>query len=134
MRSIHFSDSFKGESLSSQEKLMKSKLSILSSQRLKELQELKNSSTSNDYGKELSSIDETTIYHKGGRNQYKRTLLETTEVLSSSNHKFLKIWELYEPTESSQYQWKYGRQGIRIPIKDAKKWIKRLYQHYFEKD
>ncbi len=107
---------------------MKSKLSILSSQRLKELN---NSNSSNKYGNELDTIDETTIYHNGGRNRNKRTLLETTEVHSSTNHKFLKIWELYEPTESSQYQWEYGKQGIFIPIKDAKKWIKRLYEHYY---
>ena len=108
---------------------MKNKIVDISTQRLKELNKTK--STTPKFGKELPIIDEVKIYNRGGRNHNKRTLLETREVLSSSNHKFLKVWELYEPNELSHVQWEYGRQGMIIPIKDAKKWIKRLYQHYF---
>jgi len=108
---------------------MKKNIVDISSERLKELK--RNDEPHQTYGKELPIIDEVSIYHSSGRNQYKKTLIETREVLSSSNHKFLKIWELYQPTESSQWEYEYGRQGMIIPIKDAKKWIKRMYQHYF---
>tara|TARA_B100000287_G_scaffold310977_1_gene294232 strand:- start:11 stop:376 length:366 start_codon:yes stop_codon:yes gene_type:complete len=111
---------------------MKNKIVIKSSERLKELQTKKEPHET--YGKELPIIDEVSIYHTSGKNKYKKTLIETREVLSSSNHKFLKIWELYQPTESSQFQYEYGRQGMIIPIKEGKKLIKRLYKHYFEKD
>ena len=107
---------------------MKKNIVDISSERLKELK--RNDEPHQTYGKELPIIDEVSIYHSSGRNQYKKTLIETREVLSSSNHKFLKVWELYQPTESSQWEYEYGRQGMIIPIKDAKKWIKRMYQHY----
>ena len=111
---------------------MKNKIVSISSERLKELKSKREPHET--YGKELPIIDEVSIYHTSGRNQYKKTLIETREVLSSSNHKFLKIWELYQPNNPSQVEYEYGRQGMIIPIKDAKKLIKRLYKHYFEKD
>jgi intein/homing endonuclease len=109
---------------------MKSNLVDVSSQRLLELKQ--NESFEKKLGTELPIIDEVKIEHRGGRNRYKRTLLESREVVTTTNHKFLKVWELYEPTEVSDVQWEYGKRGLLIPIKDAKKWIKRMYQHYFE--
>ena len=106
---------------------MKKKIEVIATQELKELNDSK--STYQSYGKELPIIDEVKI---DNRSQYKRTLLETREVLSTSNHKFLKVWEFYEPTEPSSVQWEYSKRGLFIPIKDAKKWIKRMYQHYFD--
>ena len=111
---------------------MKKDIEVIASEKIKELR-TNDRFTPNYFPKEHLQVDEVVIYNNGGRNQFKKTLLETTEVLSTTNHKFLKIWEFYEPTESSTHQWEYGKRGIFIPIKDAKKWIKRLYEHYYNK-
>jgi len=111
---------------------MKKDIEVIASEKIKELR-TKDRFTPKYFPKEHLQVDEVVIYNNGGRNQFKKTLLETTEVLSTTNHKFLKIWEFYEPTEPSSTQWEYGKRGMFIPIKDAKKWIKRLYEHYYKK-
>jgi len=104
----------------------KSNIVSLSSQRLKELQEL-------DHWTPPPTeppIDEMIVTHKS-KSADKRTMIETSEYKNSNGYKFLKVWELYEPNYSNDSQWEYSKKGVSIPITDAKRWIKRLYQHYY---
>ena len=82
-------------------------------------------------GKESPPIDEMIIIHRSNRYNNKRTLIETCELKNESGYKFLKIWELYEPKEPSSVQWIHSKKGLLIPITDAKRWIKRLYEYYY---
>tara|TARA_Y100000031_G_C8189563_1_gene370711 strand:+ start:514 stop:879 length:366 start_codon:yes stop_codon:yes gene_type:complete len=82
-------------------------------------------------GKESPPIDEMIIIHRSNRYMDRRTMVETCELKNESGYKFLKIWELYEPNEPSDVRFEYSKKGIVIPIKDAKKWIKKLYNHYY---
>jgi len=104
----------------------KSNIVSLSSQRLKELQENNRISSSPT----SPSIDEMVVIKKS-KSRDKRNLIETSEIKNSNGYKFLKVWELYSPDYSNDTQWEYTKNGILIPITDAKKWIKRLYQHYY---
>jgi len=92
------------------------------------LEELKNSNRTNP---STDIIDEMVVIHKS-KYVDKRTMVETSEIKNSNGYKYFKIWELYEPNHESDVQWEYGKKGIVIPIKDAKRLIKRLYQHYFQ--
>ena len=109
---------------------MKKKIELLSSQRLKDFNK-ETKSPIKKLGNESPPFDEMIVYHRSNRYNNKRTLIETCELKNETGYKFLKIWELYEPSEPSGIQWLHGKKGIVIPIKDAKRWIKRLYEYYY---
>ena len=54
-------------------------------------------------------------------------LIEASTNHGSSNHKYLKIWKFYFDNDEG---WKPTKQGIIIPIKDGKSFIKEI-QNYF---
>jgi len=110
---------------------MKKNIELLSSQRLEKFNKETNPPVKRQLGKESPPIDEMVVIHRSNRYLDKRTLIETCELKNETGYKFLKIWELYEPSEPSGIQWLHGKKGIVIPIKDAKRWIKRLYEYYY---
>ena len=110
---------------------MKKKIELFSSQRLKKFNKETNPPVIKKLGKESPPIDEMIVIHRSNRYLNRRTLIETCELKNETGYKFLKIWELYEPSEPSGIQWSYSKKGIVIPIKDAKRWIKRLYEYYY---
>ena len=61
---------------------------------------------------------------KGYTNEY---LIEASTNHGSSNHKYLKLWKFYFDNNEG---WKPTRQGLIIPIKDGKLFIKEI-QEYF---
>ena len=65
---------------------------------------------------------EKTIIEGPYRNEI---LIEVSTNHGRTNHKYLKIWKYYWTDE---YGWKPKKQGITIPIKDAKDLIKELYE------
>ena len=77
-----------------------------------------------------TTIDEMDVIQKT-RYVEKKSLIETSEWKNSSGYKYLKVWELYQPKYASDTEWEYGKKGILIPINEAKRWVKRLYQHYY---
>ena len=60
----------------------------------------------------------------GYTNEY---LIEASTNHGSSNHKYLKLWKFYFDNNEG---WKPTRQGLIIPIKDGKSFIKEI-QEYF---
>jgi len=91
---------------------------------IKRLKELKYENKEKYFRDDDEIILEKTIIEKnyGYTNEY---LIEASTNHNSSNHKFLKIWKYYWTDE---YGWKPKKQGITIPIKDAKDLIKELYE------
>ncbi len=115
---------------------MNKKLLLNASERLKSFKEEKRlqkiiKENTKKLGKESPPIDYMVVYHRQHRYPSKRRLVETCELKNHSGYKFLKIWEYYEPNEVSDLQWKHSKRGIIIPIKDAKRWIKKMYHHYY---
>ena len=112
---------------------MKSNIELYASQRLKEFD--------NEHKKPLVPIKKlgreepiTEIeFIEKNRYRVEKKLIEVSTYKNESNYKFLKIWKLYQPTEPSFNQYEYGKHGVTIPIKDAKKLIKELYNHFYPK-
>ena len=112
---------------------MKSNIELLASQRLKEFD--------NEHKQPLTPIKKlgreepiTEIeFIEKNRYRVEKKLIEVSTYKNESNYKFLKIWKLYQPTEPSFNQYEYGKHGVTIPIKDAKKLIKELYNHFYPK-
>ena len=65
---------------------------------------------------------EKTIIEGPYRNEI---LIEVSTNHGRTNHKYLKIWKYYWTDKDG---WKPKKQGITIPIKDAKDLIKELYE------
>jgi|TARA_B100001964_G_scaffold221430_1_gene265431 hypothetical protein len=76
-------------------------------------------------------ICEKIITHKignpNGRRYKNEYLLEASTTHDSSNHKFLKIWKYFWTDDGG---WNPLKDGIIIPIKDAKSFIKELNEHF----
>jgi len=83
------------------------------------------------FGREENLFD-IEIIEKGRYGNHKR-LIEVSTFKNESNYKFLKLWKLYQPTEPSRNQYEYGKHGITLPIKDAKKLVKELYEIFYPK-
>ena len=90
------------------------------------LKELKDENKEKYFRDDDEIILEKTIIEKnyGYTNEY---LIEVSTNHNSSNHKFLKIWKYYWTDEEG---WKPKKQGIIIPIKDAKPFIKELHEYF----
>ena len=112
---------------------MKSNIELLASQRLKEFDN-KHKQTPIPI-KKLGREEPITEIEFIEKNRYRveKKLIEVSTYKNESNYKFLKIWKLYQPTEPSFNQYEYGKHGVTIPIKDAKKLIKELYNHFYPK-
>lgn len=115
---------------------MKKNISSIASQRLDKFEKEKEKDPfehlidpTKKYGREKTIYEKDTIEtNRYGINRY---LIDVSTTINESNYKFLKIWKLYQPTTPSQYQWEHTKQGITIPIKDAKKMIKDLYHIFY---
>ena len=91
---------------------------------IKRLKELKDENKEKYFREDDEILLEKTIIEKnyGYTNEY---LIEASTNHNSSNHKFLKIWKYYWTDEEG---WKPKKQGIIIPIKDGKSFIKDLHE------
>ena len=100
---------------------MNKKIKGLTTKRLNELKDEKKYFRNED-----EILLEKTIIEKnyGYTNEY---LIEVSTNHNSSNHKFLKIWKYYWTDE---YGWQPLKDGIIIPIKDAKPIIKDLHEYF----
>ena len=90
------------------------------------LNELKDENKEKYFREDDEILLEKIIIEKnyGYTNEY---LIEASTNHGSSNHKYLKIWKFYFDNNEG---WKPTRQGLIIPIKDGKSFIKEI-QEYF---
>ena len=95
------------------------------------LNELKDENKEKYFRDEDEIICEKIITHKignpNGRRYKNEYLLEASTTHDSSNHKFLKIWKYFWTDDGG---WNPLKDGIIIPIKDAKSFIKELNEHF----
>ena len=98
---------------------------------IKRLNELKDENKEKYFRDDDEIICETIITHTigkpNGRKYKNEYLVEASTTHDSSNHKFLKIWKYYWTDEEG---WKPKKQGIIIPIKDGKSFIKDLHEYF----
>jgi hypothetical protein len=98
---------------------------------IKRLKELKDENKEKYFRDDDEIICETIITHTigkpNGRKYKNEYLVEASTTHDSSNHKFLKIWKYFWTDE---YGWQPLKDGIIIPIKDGKSFIKELNEHF----
>ena len=113
---------------------MKTKIESIASQKLKNLKSQNKKPDPLDlpikkFGKETPLFEFSFI--ETNRYGHKKNLIDVCTYTNESNYKYLKLWKLYQPYETSGVEYEYSKQGITIPIKDAKKMIKRLYNIFY---
>ena len=93
---------------------------------IKRLNEMKDENREKYFRNDDEIICEKIVKQKsnGYNNEY---LIEASTNHSSSNHKYLKIWKYYWTDDEG---WKPTKSGLVIPIKDAKSFIKDLYDNF----
>ena len=98
---------------------------------IKRLKELKDENKEKYFRDDDEIICETIITHTigkpNGRKYKNEYLVEASTTHDSSNHKFLKIWKYYWTDEEG---WQPLKDGIIIPIKDGKSFIKDLHEYF----
>jgi hypothetical protein len=98
---------------------------------IKRLKELKDENKEKYFRDDDEIICETIITHTigkpNGRKYKNEYLVEASTTHDSSNHKFLKIWKYFWTDE---YGWQPLKDGIIIPIKDGKSFIKDLHEYF----
>ena len=98
---------------------------------IKRLNELKDENREKYFRDTDEIICETIITHTignpNGRKYKNEYLVEASTTHDSSNHKFLKIWKYFWNDDDG---WKPLKDGIIIPIKEGKSFIKELNEHF----
>ena len=113
---------------------MKTKIKSIASQKLKNLESQNKKPDPLDlpikkFGKETPLFEFDVI--ETNRYGHKKNLIDVDTYTNESNYKYLKLWKLYQPNDVSGVQYEYSKQGITLPIKDAKKMIKHLYNIFY---
>tara|TARA_Y100000031_G_C8012838_1_gene288888 strand:+ start:112 stop:426 length:315 start_codon:yes stop_codon:yes gene_type:complete len=90
----------------------------------KRLNELKDDNREK-YFRDTDEIIYSKTINQKGRGYNNEYLIEACTNHGSSNHKYLKIWKYYFDNNEG---WKPTKQGLIIPIKDGKSFIKELYK------
>ena len=99
---------------------MNEKIRGLATKRLNELNREK-------YFREDDEIICSKTFTQKGNGYMNEYLIEASTNHGSSNHKYLKLWKFYFDNNEG---WKPTRQGLIIPIKYGKSFIKEI-QEYF---